>query len=157
MRPNLLNPSAGKSRTKNAAKIAKKLYSLHEAGKDTTELLLELGKTVGITVSDADLHGAFGSIDSDDFAKKLCVNSDAIPSDLTREEMIELIQFICAAKGTASQLDYWIDCLVNNTGDARISDLIYWPEHYFPDGAPDHELEPEEILDIALSARKIHL
>lgn len=34
----------------------------------------------------------------------------------------------------------------------NVSDLIFWPGHYFGDGDNSRDLTPKEILDIALAA-----
>jgi hypothetical protein len=65
--------------------------------------------------------------------------------------MIELLERICSADGTEFQISYWVNCLELNTGDDRISDLIFWPDDYFGD-SQDHEMTAQEILETAIKA-----
>lgn len=63
--------------------------------------------------------------------------------------MLEMLQLVCEAKGSEVQIEYWVQCLRVNTGDDRLSDLIFWPDDYF--GKPTtKELSAEDILEIAL-------
>ncbi len=63
--------------------------------------------------------------------------------------MLEMLELICQAKGTEFQVEYWVECLRINTGDDRLSDLIFWPDEYFGKPVPQ-DLSAEEILDVAL-------
>ena len=63
--------------------------------------------------------------------------------------MLEMVQLVCQAEGTEFQVEYWVECLRVNTGDERISDLIFWPDEYFGKST-SKELSAEEILEVSL-------
>lgn len=149
MRAELLNPSFD-PRLGPAIALAERLYQLHEAGQDYSSERAELCDLVEKPVSALDVDAAFGSIDPVTFARGLL--PAAIPNDLTADEMLEMIQRICTARGTEFQIGYWLRCLVANTGDDRISDLIFWPDEYFGDGNRARQMSPKEILETALAA-----
>ena len=154
MRPELLNPVRDKRRKDAAIAMAHELYRLHEAGRDYSDRLPEFSENVGRPVSVADVHGAFGSVPAESFAKDLLADRSAIPKDLSEGEMLELIERICKADGTESQISYWLNCLEINTGDERLSDLIFWPGEYFGDGDDSRELSPQDILRTAIANRR---
>ncbi len=130
------------------------VYGLHEAGQDYAETLKQLSLLTGRVVGKNDVLGAFGSIGADEFAKRLTMDWNAIPTNLSDLELLELINAICEGQGKAMTLEYWIETLALNTGDDKVSDLIYWPEQYLGGGYDGHELTPAEILDIALTKRR---
>ena len=132
-----------------AENLAQQIYGLHEAGAEYSSELRQLGKLVGRIISLQNVMGAFGSINPTTFARKCLVNWNALPSDATEDEMLEMLQLICEAKGSEFQVEYWVQCLRVNTGDDRISDLIFWPDEYF--GRPIvKEPSASEMLAIAL-------
>jgi hypothetical protein len=149
MRPELLKPVRAKRHLRTAIATARELYALHEAGGDCSKRLPELSEIVGHPVSVPDLHSAFGSVSPEDFAEDLLRRRSAIPTDLSDAEMLELIERVCNGDGTDSQICHWLNCLEVNTGDERLSDLIFWPGIYFGDDDNGRELTPEEILRTA--------
>ncbi len=74
--------------------------------------------------------------------------------DLSEPELLELFDAVCEVRGNQELLEYWVRCLALNTGDDRISDLIFWPEQYFGAGYDGRELNPAEMLEVVLSKRR---
>jgi hypothetical protein len=149
MRECYSDPTASNPALPQAERLAYKIYEMHEAGRDYSAELQQLGRLAGRIVSLQQVMGAFGSINADTFARKCLVNWSALPASATEDEMLEMLQQICDAKGTEFQVEYWVECLRVNTGDERISDLIFWPDEYF--GTPvGRELSATEILNVAL-------
>jgi hypothetical protein len=134
--------------------LTEAVYGLHEAGQEYAEELKQLSLVIGRVVGKVDVLGAFGSIGADEFAKRLTIDWKAIPTDLSDLELLELVDAICEGRGRAVTLEYWIEALALNSGDDKVSDLIYWPERYLGDGYDGRELTPAEILDIALAKRR---
>lgn len=65
--------------------------------------------------------------------------------------MLELVERICShQKGQEFLNGYWIRCLALNTGNKRVSDLLFWPDVYFGSTTQGDTLSPAELLDIAL-------
>lgn len=149
MRPHFFDPVETNERLPAAQRLVQQIYGLHEAGADYSAELRQLGQLVGRVISLQQVLGAFGSIDPETFARKSIVDWHSVPADATEAEMLEMLQLICQAKGTEFQVEYWVECLRVNTGDDRLSDLIFWPNEYF--GKPvAKDLSAEEILDVAL-------
>lgn len=152
MRQQLVRPVRDTARLNRVATPVREIYRLQESGVDYAPELSTLAAAVGKNGTKSEVQLAFGASAPESLAADLLLAREAIPLDLTEEEMLELIERICSANGTAFQLSYWITCLAANTGDDRISDLICWPDSYFGDGARAHELSPRQILDTALTA-----
>lgn len=134
--------------------LTEAVYGLHEAGQEYAEELKQLSLLIGRVVGKIDVLGAFGSIGADELAKRLTIDWKAIPTDLSDLELLELVDAICEGQGGVVTLEYWIKSLALNTGDDKVSDLIYWPEQYLGDGYDERELTSAEILDIALTKRR---
>jgi hypothetical protein len=66
--------------------------------------------------------------------------------------MLELTEGLLAGCGGEFLASCWLACLKVNTGDARISDLFYWPGSYFGSGDNRRASSASDILAIALRA-----
>jgi hypothetical protein len=152
MREILENPFGDELALEKAITLARDLYRLHERGLDYNSPLETLSALAGKDLSKSDVRGAFGSVDPETFARDVLLARRPLPTDLSYDEMLELIRRICKVEGSEFQIGYWLSCLEANTRDGRISDLIYWPGEYFGDGDDSRELSPKEILDAALAA-----
>lgn len=149
MRPHFFDPVALNPRLPAATKLARDIYGLFEGGANYTAELRQLGLLVVGIISLQEVMAAFGSIDPETFARRALVDWQALPTDATEAEMLEMLQLICQAEGTEFQIEYWVECMRVNTGDERLSELIFWPEEYF--GMPTvKDLSAEQILDVAL-------
>ena len=155
MRPELLDPIGESQHHPEALHLAREIYRLYEAGDPYDAELKHLGLIARRPIHAFEVDAAFGSTNSDDFARKMLVNWHTLPDDLAEQEMLELVVCICEVHGDAFQLHYWMKCLEINTGDVKISDLIYWPGTYFADGNDAREMSPSEILKTALAARAL--
>ena len=149
MRDCFLNPVATHPALPEAERLARQIYGLHEAGSDYSVELQQLGRAAGRVISCQQVLGAFGSISPETFAQKALVNWNALPADATEAEMLEMLELICQARGSEFQVEYWVQCLRANTGDDRLSELIFWPDEYFGQRM-ERELSAKEILDVAL-------
>ena len=127
MRPELANPFPDALGLRRAIRAARDLYTRHEAGQPTREALEAFSRIVGATVDAADLDGAFGSVDPDTFAKRHLLSPDAVPADLDRDELVELVERIMAADGGAFELEYWLDCVARSSGNPDIAEFIFSP------------------------------
>lgn len=68
--------------------------------------------------------------------------------NLTREELINLVNKIVECEGAEEEIDEMIEIVKRNVPHPEISDLIYWNEE---------ELTPEQIVDKALNYKPIQL
>lgn len=76
---------------------------------------------------------------------RIAFNQEKYVADLSWDELIQIIQFVCQAEGKESEQSYALGLLEKNF-DANPSDLIYWPDEWFQDKDMLHvDLTPEEI------------
>ena len=153
MRSHLLEPVRDSDRLAELLPVATEVFRLHEAGRTYANELQRLSRIAGRIVGPFAVDTAFGSGDPEYFARSLLIDWDNIPDDLSRDEMLELLERVCAADGSPDRIDYWVKCLAVNTGDENISDLIFWPDLYFGAEYDGRELLAPEILDVALRKR----
>lgn len=152
MRAVLIDPVVDQDRLAALLPLTEELFRQHEAGRDTTSVLRSIARLTTRIVSRSDFLWAFGAGSDRDFARRLLVDWHAIPGDLTTTEMLEAMKVVCAQGDDVVRTDYLLKCLEINTGDARISDLIFWPDEYFGASAPTEELSPLAMLEIALKS-----
>lgn len=69
-------------------------------------------------------------------------------NELSRLELIELVEKIMKSNGAEEEIDNMIEELERNVPHPEVSDLIFWNEE---------ELTPEQIVDIALAYKPIQL
>ena len=88
---------------------------------------------------------------------RMAFNQEKYVADLSWDELIQIIQFVCQAEGKESEQSYALGLLEKNF-DANPSDLIYWPNEWFQDKDMLHvDLTPEEIAGylMAKSGRRL--
>ncbi|MDB6175553.1 MAG: hypothetical protein JWL59_4864 [Chthoniobacteraceae bacterium] len=73
-------------------------------------------------------------------------------SSLSQEELVSIVQKLCAAEGSEDEMDEMLQSLHNAVPYAPWTDLIYWPSG-FPHNPDIPELTPEEIVERALDAK----
>lgn len=150
MRPEIAEPVRDQQKLAKLIPLVHQIFQLHESGRSYAEQLKQVSRIAGRVVAVPMVKYAFGTGDPEDFARRLLIDWNRIPSDLTKEEMLELLDSVCSVKGTQDRSEYWLKCLVASTGDPKLSDLIYWPDQYRNGEYADHDLSPDEILEIAL-------
>jgi hypothetical protein len=153
MRPEIHNP-VDQHKLQQLLPLTETVFCLHEAGQQYNNELNQISRFLGRIVGQVDVLGSFGSISASEFAKRLAIDWHTVPSDLSDLELLELFDALCEARGGAVVQEYWIRCLVVNTGDDGISSLIFWPEEYFGPEYDSRELTAAEMLDVALRKRK---
>lgn len=76
---------------------------------------------------------------------RMAFNQEKYINDLSWNELIQIINFICNAEGKESEQSYALGLLKKNF-DANPSDLIYWPDEWFQNKEMLHvDLTPEEM------------
>ena len=134
--------------------LTERVYYLHESGEPYAEVLNEISRILGRIVGQTDVLGAFGSISSSEFARRLAIDWRLIPSDFSKSELLELLDAVCEVRGDQVTIEYWLRCLALGTGDDRVSDLIFWPDAYFGAEYDGRDLTSVEMLEVALSQQK---
>jgi hypothetical protein len=150
MRSSIADPIQDQVKLRELLPVAERVFALHEAGANYDAELRALSRLLGRVVGQSEVNATFGTGDAEYFARRLMIDWHNVPSDLSHEEMLELVEALCSANGNAAAQDYWIRCLEVNTGDDRISDLIFWPSEYFGESAENRSLSPSEMLNVAL-------
>ena len=157
MRPELLDPTIDVDRLNSTVELIEELCRLHKEEEDCSSQLVQLSELVGHPIRSFDAAAASHSQAHETLARKLLFHPSNIPSDLSKAEMLEMIERVRTADGTEFQLYFWLECLWVNTGDKRIDDLIHRPDDYFEDLDDDdssRELSSLRILDTALARGK---
>jgi hypothetical protein len=150
MRPEIAEPVRDQNKLKVLAPLMQQIYQLHEAGLGYVEQLKQASRIAGRVIDIPMVLYAFGSEPSEAFARRLLIDWNDIPSDLTDSEMIELLDAVYDCIGTEDQQSYWLKCLEASTGDPKIRDLIYWPDQYQNGVYADRNLSTNETLEIAI-------
>lgn len=152
MRPELSEP-ADQDKFGRVLPLAEAVFHLHEAGQNYAAELQQMSGFLGCIVGKPEVLAAFGSEDANAFARRLTIDWHTLPKDLSEQELLELMEVVCAGRGDPVHIEYWVQCLAVNTGDEGISDLIYWPDEYFGAEYDGRELAPAEMLEVALRKR----
>ena len=150
----MLDPTEGNPHLDEAIALGREIYRVFEAGQDYSTSLRRLGSIAAHPIHVHAVRAAFGSVRPETFARRQLVAWDQLPTDITEEEMLEMIERIFKPRGYELEIEYWIQCLRVNTGDEHVSDLIFWPGAYFRDGNNARQMSPSEILATALEAGK---
>ncbi|MFB6366304.1 e9imm peptide [Paenibacillus elgii] len=81
-------------------------------------------------------------------AKRLFHHRSVLPGDLSREELIGLVEQVMRCSGEEWEMDIWLDMITSSVADPSISNYIFWS---------DEDLSAEEIVDKALAYKPILL
>ncbi|WP_394795372.1 hypothetical protein [Armatimonas sp.] len=154
MRPFLESPSFNTELLAKVEALTDELYALHEHGKPKNEAIARLNDLIREPIDEGSVWGAFGSIDSEIWAKLIAFDWSLVPEDLTREEMLEMIRRFSDIDEFSQH--YWLECLTKNTKNPDFSNLLFWPNIYFGDEEKLHiEMTAEEILETALTTKAV--
>jgi hypothetical protein len=153
MRPELMEPVQDQEKLRQLLPLAEEVFRLHEAGQSYAQQLKEISRLAGRIVGQHAVLAAFGTADHEYFARKLLIDWDKLPTDLTRAEMLEVLEQLCAVTASPDIEEYWLKVLEVNTGDDQLTNLIYWPGIYFGDSYDGRELSPAKMLEVALARR----
>lgn len=122
------------------------IQDAHDSGKPYEEKL-KLLKT-NVTYPDVEelLRHTDQSVEF--VAKRLFHHRSVLPGDLSREELIGLVEQLMQCSGEEWEMDIWLDMITSSVADPSISDYIFWS---------DEDLSAEEIVDKALAYKPILL
>lgn len=153
MRPEVHN-SVGQHKLQQLLPLTEAVFYLHEAGQQYDNELNQISRFLGRILGQGDVLGSFGPISASDFSNELAIDWHVVPTGLSDMELLELFDVLCEGRGRAVVQEYWIRCLVVNTGDDRISSLVFWPKEYLGPEYDGRELTPAEMLELALRKRQ---
>ncbi|MBU7320486.1 e9imm peptide [Paenibacillus oleatilyticus] len=126
--------------------LVQEIQDAHDAGKPYEEKLKLL--KANVTYPDVEellLHTDQGT---EFVARRLFHHRSVLPGDLSREELIELVEQVMQCSGEEWELDIWLNMITSSVADPGISNYIFWS---------DEDLSAEEIVDKALAYKPILL
>ncbi|WP_163859807.1 e9imm peptide [Paenibacillus elgii] len=126
--------------------LVQEIQNAHDAGEPYEEKLKLLKANVTYPdVKELLLHTDQGA---EFVARRLFHHRSVLPGDLSREELIELVEQVMQCSGEEWEMDIWLDMITSSVADPSISDYIFWS---------DEDLSAEEIVDKALAYKPILL
>lgn len=150
MRPEIADPVPDQAALVRVLPLAEQIYRLHEAGQNYGQELNAVSALVGRVVKTTEVLYAFGVGEPEYFARKLLTDWSKFPTDLSREELLELLNALLSVSHSQDREEYWLKCIEASTGEPDLTDLIYYPDQYRGGQYDGSELTAEQILDIAL-------
>src|SRR5262249_21972162 len=121
------------------------------AGRDVTELLEKWNRRAARPFQPHEFTTYYGAVSTEDFVEEALLPRPTWLEDLTYEELRSVFQAVMAAELPPAQHSYFLGWLEENLPGSRMSDLIYWPNHWFKDEAMLHvELTADQVLAYAL-------
>jgi hypothetical protein len=86
------------------------------------------------------------------FVETMLLGAPVMVSDLTYSEAKEVVTVVSTAKLPEAMLNHFIEWLEVNFPNGNITNLIYWPNHWFGDESMlQVELTPDQILAYAMA------
>jgi hypothetical protein len=152
LRKELLPPKLDSNKVLKLTELAEKLDGCNSVSEDCESLRLEFNVLANSDLQIEDFHFS-GGTDAITFVKKVLTPKPQKTEDISYDEMLELITRICNADGTEYEIEYWLEFLEVQIENNRLSDLIYYPNHYFGDNLDRNEMSAKEILDEALKTK----
>ncbi|MFE6861168.1 bacteriocin immunity protein [Nocardia sp. NPDC057668] len=148
LRPELLPPSVTRTRLSELGTQIERIADLIISGAPAEEAVATFNAETGHSYTPLDFIGYHGARDLDDFAREAARPAWPRFPDITREELVAVVERILAAD---PETDYYLLVFTTNVPHPRAADLIYHPE---PGLA---ELSAESVVDAALKYRPIEL
>ncbi len=139
----MVEPTFDQDQLREALRLAAEIYSLHEDGEPYGAEVQALSRLVGCEISMNEVCGAFGSIDSEDWAHDLVLESRMPPENLPDEVLLEMIQRVSEVN-QPEWLSHWhYRCLERATGCDFIELL-----------GKVEEMTPEHLLELARRSKR---
>ncbi|STU98080.1 Uncharacterised protein [Klebsiella pneumoniae subsp. pneumoniae] len=158
--PERMKPAKiSRQKLKELADVAEEILSQIDSGADEDDaglkaLIDDWNRQAVNPYEFSDFRDFSSWTSAKDFTR-MAFNQEKYIEDLTWDELVQIISFVCNAEGKESEQSYALGLLEKNF-DANPSDLIYWPNEWFQDEDMLHvDLTPEEIAGylIAKSGR----
>ncbi|GMX60533.1 hypothetical protein Elgi_06390 [Paenibacillus elgii] len=126
--------------------LVQEIQNAHDAGKPYEEKLKLL--KANVTYPDVEELLLYTDEGAEFVARRLFHHRSVLPGDLSREELIELVEQVMQCSGEEWEMDIWLDMITSSVADPGISNYIFWS---------DEDLSAEEIVDKALAYKPILL
>mgnify|MGYP001061429343 CR=1 FL=1 len=139
-----LLPNATPERIANVLSKIKVIEDQIDKGENVDKLIEEFNQYTGRLHDKYTFQHYWRSIDIEHFARNAAQPVPTKLDDITKEELIEIVDRICEADDNT---DFYLEVFEVNVPHPHVSDLIYWPSN---EGLPD-DLSSEQIVEIALN------
>ncbi|MFF0867912.1 hypothetical protein ACFYUV_39560 [Nonomuraea sp. NPDC003560] len=150
LRPELLPPPVSPERQEQLGSEIDQIAELIEAGRlmEAREAVAAFNMQTGRSYEPSDFAAYWESQDREELARDAARPERLKLSDVTREELAEIVRRITAA---GPDSDYYLRLLQANVLHPRVSNLLFWPPEELQDATA------EDIVEAALSYRPIAL
>ena len=146
----ILKPNATPKRIEIVLSKIREIEGKINTGQDVNALIKDFNKFTGKQY-DIDYFQTYWKAENiEDFARDAAQPSPKKISDITKDELVEIVQRVINAD---ENTHYYLALLAKNLPHPQISDLIFWPEN---EGLHDNSTA-EEIVDKALQYKPIKL
>jgi hypothetical protein len=146
LRPDLMPPVLDAARVARLAELAARLDGARPGQWEDD--LAEFNRLAGSATSIEELQGIYGAEDHEDWVRRLLYNQSLIPTELSPDEMVEIVSRAMPQNGNPDY-DFYLEVFLVNCRHPAGSDLIFWP-NLVPELPQDREPTAEEIADLAL-------
>ena len=122
-----------------------------ENRRHTDDDLAEWNRRAGVEYEEAEFRCYYGSMEIDEFVTIMLMGVPKLVPDLTYAELRTVLEAQLSATLSQPESSYYLRWLEANLPAADVSDLIYWPNHWFDNESLLHaELSPDQILAYAM-------
>ncbi len=131
-----------------------------ELGGDAHGLLVEWHVHAGRECEPHEFANYWRSMNQEEFVREALNPVPTRQEDISYAEVLAVTQAIMAGELKESERSYYLSWLEIQFADSNISDLIYWPDHWFGDASlfrdetgafkPEVELNADQIVAYAM-------
>ncbi|HVL15883.1 MAG TPA: hypothetical protein VM529_25145 [Gemmata sp.] len=121
------------------------------ANAETSEMIDRWNRRAARPYSHDEFRYYQASTSCESFVTTMLLGKPSVIPDLTYGELRDVVETVMTAAASEAELNYFIEWLEANLPDSNITNLIYWPNHWFNDESLLHaELNPDQILAYAM-------
>jgi hypothetical protein len=150
--PRLRPPTPSVEEFREYMELARQIEDGLEGREDVVELLDRWNTRASRPYSPDEFRYYSASTSLETFVGTMLLGAPAPVPDLTYGELREVVAAVMKAELPEELLNYFIEWLEANLPNANITNLIYWPNHWFGDESLlQVELTPDQILVYAMA------
>lgn len=125
---------------------------------DVEPLLARWHERARRTYTHAEFKSYYGAVDIETFVGEMLLGLPEFVPDLTHAEALEVLRSVTAVELPEDVNSYFLEWLEVNLPNSNITNLIYWPNHWFGDESMLHaEFTPEQFLAYAMARSRRQL
>ena len=146
LRAELQPPKLDERKVARLAELAARLDGAN-AGEWEDDLA-EFNRLAGTEIPIEHFQGIYGAEEHVEWARRVLYGRALTPTDVSRDEMIEIVSRIMDPNYDADQ-NFYVELFTVNCKHPSESDLLFWP-NLVPELPQDREPTAEEIADLAI-------